>query len=384
MPNFAASDFVEYPALCFMESAAKVPSSEDRGDRFNRFAASLLVLLSEHTRRAPAPAIHCRGIMRAIIQDGYGSADVLRLQDIDVPAIGENGVLVRVRAASVNAADCHLLRLPPAFRRIMGLHGPQAAIRGFDVAGHVERVGTRVTRFRPGDEVFGHAPGSFAEFASARDDRLVPMPLGLTFGQAAALPVAGTTALQGLRDKAGVRRGQRVLIHGAGGGVGTFAVQIARYLGAHVTAVTSTRNMDLVRSLGPDDIIDYTREDFSRREQRYDVFLDIAATRSLNDCRRVLAPGGTLVIAGAPKGGSLAAIARMLSVIVVSRFVSQRIVSFMGKVRQDDLLVLKALAEAGRVVPLIDRAYSLSEVPDAMRYVASGRARAKVIITVEG
>jgi NADPH:quinone reductase-like Zn-dependent oxidoreductase len=239
-----------------------------------------------------------------------------------------------------------------------------------------------VTRFKPGDEVFGVAHGTLAEYASAREDRLAPKPRRLTFGQAAALPVAGITALQGLRDKAHVQRGQRVLIHGAGGGVGTFAVQVARALGAHVTAVTSTRNVDLVRSIGPDEVIDYTQEDFTRRGSRYDVFFDVAATRSLGDCLRVLAPNGTFVGAGAAKGDSLAVLTRVLALLALSRFVSQRIVSFMARVRYDDLVVLTELVEAGTLSPLIDREYSLAEVPDAIRYLAGGHARAKVVIHV--
>jgi NADPH:quinone reductase-like Zn-dependent oxidoreductase len=287
-----------------------------------------------------------------------------------------------VRAASVNAADCHFLRMPLPARLILGLRRPKVPVRGFDLAGQVEAVGEKVTRFKPGDEVFGTAPGTFAEYASTREDRLAPKPRRLSFGQAAAVPVAGVTALQGLRDKANLQRGQRVLIYGAGGGVGTFAVQVAKALGAHVTAVTSTRNLGLIRSLGPDQLIDYTQEDVTRSGQRYDVFFDIAATRSLGECRRVLAPNGTFVGAGAAKGSPVAVLTRLLALLALSRFVSQRMVSFVAKVGSDDLVVLAELIEAGKLSPVIDREYSLSEVPDAMRYVASGGARAKVIINV--
>jgi len=320
--------------------------------------------------------------MKAIVQEGYGSPDVLHLREIATPIVADDSVLVRVRAASVNAADCHLLRLPLPARLILGLRSPKAPVRGFDLSGHVEAVGGNVTRFKPGDEVFGRAPGTFAEFASAREDRLAPKPRRLTFGQAAAVPVAGSTALLGLRDHGHVLRGQHVLICGAGGGVGTFAVQIAKALGAYVTAVTCTRNVDLIRSIGPDEVIDYTQEDFTQRGRRYDVFFDIAANRSLGDCRRVLAPNGTFVGAGAAKGDSIAVLTRLLALLALSRFASQRIVSFMAKVCYEDLVVLTELIESEKVSPVIDREYSLSEVPDAMRYVAGGHARAKVVINV--
>ena len=331
---------------------------------------------------APVVAANPKRTMRAIVQDGYGSPDVLQLREIDRPVVADDRVLVRVRAASVNAADCHVIHLPLPARVLFGLRKPKVPVRGFDLSGHVEAVGKSVTRFKPGDEVFGHASGTFAEYASAREDRLVTKPRGLTFEQAAAVPVAGTTALQGLRDKAGVRPGQHVLIYGAGGGVGTFAVQVAKALGAHVTAVTSTRNLDLIRSLGPDEVIDYMRDDFTSPGKRYDVFLDIAANRSLSACRRVLAPNGTFVVAGAAKGGTGAVLRRMFAAFALSRFVSQRIVTFMARVCLEDLAVLKELIEAGTLSPVIDRTYSLRQVPDAVRYLAGGHARAKVVINV--
>jgi len=320
--------------------------------------------------------------MRAVVQDGYGSPDVLHLREIERPVVTDDRVLVAVRAASVNAADCHLLRVSLPARVVLGLRAPKAPVRGLDLSGHVEAVGEKVTRFKPGDEVLGAARGTFAEYASATEDRLVAKPPWLTFEQAAALPVAGVTALQGLRDKAHVQPGQRVLIHGAGGGVGTFAVQIAKALGAHVTAVTGTRNVDLIRSIRPDEVMDYTRDDFAERGQRYDVFFDIAATRSLRACLGVLEPRGTFVGAGAAKGSVVAVLTRLLASLAVSHVVSQRVVPFMARVSHDDLAVLVGLIEAGKLLPVIDRAYALSEVPDAMRYVAGGHARAKVVITI--
>jgi NADPH:quinone reductase-like Zn-dependent oxidoreductase len=322
--------------------------------------------------------------MRAIVQEGYGSADVLHLREIDKPIVADDHVLVAVRGASVNAADCHFIHGVLPIRVMAGLRKPKVGVRGVDLAGVVEAIGRNVTRFKPGDEVFGVAPGTFAECASTTEGRLVQKPPQLTFEQAAAVPVAATTALQGLRDKADVQPGQRVLVYGAGGGVGSFAVQIAKAFGAYVTAVTSTRNMDLVRSLGPDELIDYTREDFSGRGQRYDVFFDVAATRPLGECQRVLEPNGTFVIAGAPKGNSVAALAwRLGSTLIRSRFLSQRIVTFLARVGQEDLLVLCELIEAGRLFPAIDRTYQgLGEVPDAVRYVLSGQARAKVVIKI--
>jgi NADPH:quinone reductase-like Zn-dependent oxidoreductase len=318
--------------------------------------------------------------MKAIVQDGYGSPDVLKLREIDIPAVGDDGVLVKVIAASLNAADSHLTQgLPRLIGRL--LSSSRTIVRGFDVAGRVEAVGRNVTRFKTGDEVFGTAHGSCAEYVATSQDRLAPKPRNLTFEQAAALPVAGFTALQGLRDKAHLQPGQRVLIYGAGGGVGTFAVQIAKSLGAHVTAVTSTRNLDLVRSIGADEVIDYTREDFARRGERYDVLFDIGANRSFTDCRRVLAPSGTLVLAGAPKG-IRAIVTRLLMAQLLSRIGGRRIGSFLARTRHEDLVALKELAEAGKLSPVIDRRYPLSEVPDAVRYVGTGQARGKVVISI--
>jgi len=322
--------------------------------------------------------------MKAIVQEGSGSADVLHLREIDRPELPDDRVLVRVRAASVNALDWHTVhggRLVSAVGFL--LRQPTFPIRGADLSGHVEAVGKNVTRLRPGDAVFGTARGTFAEFTIAREDRLVLKPPQLSFAQAGAMGVAALTALQGLRDRGQVAPGTRVLIHGAGGGVGTFAVQIAKALGGHVTAVTSTRNLELVRSLGPDEAIDYTNEDFTRHPERYDVIFDVAATRSFADCRRVLRPNGKIVLTGAAKGGMVRTLSRALAGIVRSRYFGSRwLVPFLATVTYEDLIVLKELVEAGKVCPVIDREYTLSEAAEAVRYVGTGQARAKVVITV--
>jgi NADPH:quinone reductase-like Zn-dependent oxidoreductase len=321
--------------------------------------------------------------VKAIVQDGYGSADVLQLREIDKPVVTEGGVLVRVRAASVNALDWHSVHGGKMIRVVSALmRQPEQPVRGVDVAGEVEAVGAGVTRFAPGDEVFGGAPAAFAEYALARESALVLKPRNLSFEQAAAIGVAGRTALQGLRDKAKVEPGQRVLISGAGGGVGTFAVQIAKALGAHVTALTSTRNLELIRSLGPDEVIDYTQEDFTRRGERYDVVFDVAANRSVADLRRVLTPNGTLVLVGADKRGGLAIFTRIAAAFTRSRLLRQRIVFYVAKATQEDLVVLKDMIEAGTLSPAIDRTYPLAEGADAVRYLGSGQARAKVVITM--
>jgi NADPH:quinone reductase-like Zn-dependent oxidoreductase len=321
--------------------------------------------------------------MKAIVQDGYGSADVLHLREIDKPVVTEGRVLLRVRAASVNALDWHSVHGGKMIQTVSKLmRQPEQPVRGVDVAGQVEAVGAGVTRFAPGDEVFGGAPAAFAEYATARETGLVLKPHNLSFEQAAAVGVAGVTALQGLRDKAELKPGQRVLICGAGGGVGTFAVQIAKALGAHVTAVTSTRNLDLVRTLGADEVIDYTHEDFTRRTDRYDAVFDVAANRSLSDMRSVLKPNGTLVLAGADRRGGAAIFTRIISAFARSRVLRQRIVFYVANSNQEDLLVLKELIETGKVCPAIDRTYPLTDGAEAVRYLGSGQARAKVVITM--
>jgi NADPH:quinone reductase-like Zn-dependent oxidoreductase len=332
--------------------------------------------------------------MKAIVQDRYGSPDMLELRDIDVPVPADNEVLVRIHAASVNARDWHIMRGDPYLARlmvpaVMGLRaGPKAKMRGSDFAGRVEAVGRDVRRFRPGDEVYGdvgYTGGAFAEYVCAPENVVEPKPTNLTYEQAAALPLAGITALVGLQDAGRVRPGQQLLINGASGGVGTFAVQIAKSFGANVTAVCRTRNVDLVRSLGADQVIDYTRDDFSRNGMRYDVVFDLVANRSLTDLRRALTPTGTLVLSGGgvSDGVSLAGpMGLSIKAMVVSRFISQRLVQLVPEENSENLAALRELAEAGKLTPVIDRTYPLSEVPDAIRYVEVEHARAKVVITV--
>ena len=321
--------------------------------------------------------------MKAIVQDRYGTADVLELKDIDEPVVGDDDVLLRVLAASAFIGDWHIMAgLPYLGRLVIGLRAPKARVRGQDVAGRVEAVGERVTRFQPGDEVFGTCHGSFAEYATARPDKIAPKPANLTFEQAATVPSTGTTALQGLRNIRKVQPGHKVLIIGAAGGVGSFAVQIAKAFGAHVTGVCSTTKVDLVRSIGADDVIDYTRDDFAEKGPRYDLILDTAGNRSVSHLRRGLAPRGTLVIGGGEGGGRWFGVGRQLRALMLSPFVSQRLGTFIAKQNGEDLLVLKELIEAGKVTPVIGKTYPLSEVPDAIRYLEQGHARGKVVITV--
>lgn len=324
--------------------------------------------------------------MLAIVQDTYGSAEVLELRDIDKPAIGDDEVLVRVRAAGVNPADWAVMSgLPYIARPVYGMRKPKNAVRGTDVAGQVEAVGTGVTRFRPGDEVFGWCVGACAEYASASEDALALKPATLTFEQAAAVPMAGLVAFQALRDHGNVQAGQTVLINGASGGIGTFAVQIAKSLGAHVTGVCSTRNMDMVRSIGADHVIDYTAEDFTRSGQRYDFILDNVANHSLSDLRRAVTPTGALV----PNGGGFdnrwfASGGRVIRANVLKRSSDHRLRPFLLSPNLQDLVALKELIEAGKITPVMDRTYPLSETPQAIGHVGEGHARGKVAITVEG
>jgi NADPH:quinone reductase-like Zn-dependent oxidoreductase len=323
--------------------------------------------------------------MKAIIQDRYGSPDVLQLREIDRPVVGDDEVLIRVHAAGIDQGVWHLMAGLPYLVRIagFGLRAPKNPVRGLDVAGRVEAVGENVTEFQPGDEVFGTCNGSFAEYACARADRLAPKPANLTFEQAAAVPISGYAALQAVRDQGKVRPGQRVLIIGAGGGVGTFAVQLAKAFGAEVTGVASTTKTELVRSIGADHVIDYTREDFADGSNRYDVILDIAGNRSLSHLRRALAPEGTLVIVGGEGGGKwLGGIDRQLRAHVLSAFVRQKMGTWISKERPEDLEELRELLEAGKLMPIVDRTFPLSEVPEAIRYLREGRARGKVVIVV--
>ena len=332
----------------------------------------------------PTLAGEAKQTMRAIVQEGYGSGDVLTRRVIGRPALSDGAVLVRVRASSVNALDWHSVHGGLMIRAVSTLmRQKDEPVRGVDVAGVVEAVGPNVTRFGPGDEVFGGAPAAFAEYALAREDRLALKPRNVSFEQAAAVGVAGRTALQSLRDHAQVKPGQRVLVNGAGGGVGTFAVQIAKALGARVTAVTGARNLEVVRALGADEVVDYTKEDFVRRGERYDAILDVAANRSLSDLRRALSPNGILVLVGADKRGGTAIFTRIASAFLRSRLLKQRIVFFVAKPDLEDLSVLKELIEAGKVCPAIDRTFPLSEGAEAVRYLGTGQARAKVVITID-
>ena len=327
--------------------------------------------------------------MKAVRYHRYGGPDVLELQEVDTPAAGDGEVLVRIRAASVNPLDWHFMRGAPYLVRAMaGLSRPKpsASRLGADMAGTVEAVGQNVTGFQPGDEVFGglEERGTLAEYISVRADAVVlQKPAGLTFEQAAAVPVAAFTALQALRDKGRVQSGQKVLINGASGGVGTFAVQIAKALGAEVTGVCSTANVGMVASIGADHVVDYTREDFTRAERRYDLLIDIAGNRSLAETRRVLAPKGALVLVGGPnKGRWIGPFGRTIRMLLQSPAVSQRMVSFLAHQNRDDLAVLRELLDAGKVTPVIDRAYRLNQVAEAVRYLETGHARGKVVITV--
>jgi NADPH:quinone reductase-like Zn-dependent oxidoreductase len=323
--------------------------------------------------------------LKAIVRDTYGSPDVLELRDIDIPEIEDEEVLVRVHAAGVGRDVWHVMTGLPYPIRLAGygLRAPKNPIIGSDVAGVVEAVGKDVTRFQPGYEVFGIGMGSYAEYVCAREDKLAPRPANLTFEQAAVVAISGLTALQGLRDHGRLEPGQEVLIIGASGGVGTFAVQIAKALGAEVTGVCSTTKVDMVRSIGADHVIDYTREDFAEGDQRYDLILDIGGNSSLSRLRRALAPKGTLVIVGGEGGGRwLGGTDRQIRALMLSRFVGQKLGTFISSENHEDMIVLKDLIESGKLTPVIDRTYLLSEVPEAIRYLEEGHARGKVLITV--
>jgi NADPH:quinone reductase-like Zn-dependent oxidoreductase len=323
--------------------------------------------------------------MKAIVLDRYGTADVLQLDEVPTPVAGDGEVLVRVRASSVNPYDWHFLTgLPKLFRPTFGFPGPKHHILGADLAGQVEAVGKAVTRFHPGDEVYGiTVAGAYAEYAAIAEAVLVPKPAGLTFEQAAALPMAGITALQGIRDKGQVAPGQRVLINGASGGVGTMAVQIAKSLGAEVTGVCSTANVDLVRSLGADHVVDYTRDDFTTGPQHYQFIFDTVGNRSLAEYRRALEPKGIYLASyGQPEHLWLGPIGILARMALLSPFVSQKMITFTSRPSTADLLALTALVEAGSLAPVVDRAYPLAEVPDAFRYLERWHARGKVVITI--
>jgi NADPH:quinone reductase-like Zn-dependent oxidoreductase len=321
----------------------------------------------------------------------YGPLDVVEVNSLDKPVPRDNEVLIKVRAASVNPLDWKTMTGGPYIVRILlGLRKPKIKQLGVDVAGQVEAVGRNVTQFKPGDAVFGTCRGAFAEYActcqSAKlmKSALVMKPDNVTFEQAAAAPVAALTALQGLRDKGRIQPGQKVLINGAAGGVGTFAVQIAKSFGTDVTGVCSTRNVDMVRSIGADRVIDYTQEDFTKGEQRYDLLFDNVGNHSLSACRRVLNPKGILIMVGAPNDVRVIdLLARLIGALVLSPFVSQKLITFIARSNEEDLTIVGELMATGKVTPVIDRRYSLSEIPEALRYLEEGHARGKVAITLE-
>lgn len=317
--------------------------------------------------------------MKAIVGATYGSPDVLELREIGKPEAGDGEVLVRVRAAGVERGAWHLVTgLPYITRLVFGLRAPKNPVPGMDVAGVVEEVGGGVTRFRPGDEVFGIGKGTFAEYALVREEKLAPKPANLNFEEASTVAISGLTALQGLRDHGRIEPGQEVLIIGASGGVGTFAVQIARALGARVTGVCGPAKLAMVRSLGADRVIDYSREDFAGGEARYDVILDIAGSSSLARLRSALTPQGTLVLVGGEEGGRwLGVVARLLRARLLSPFVSQKLRTFISSENREDMMVLKELIESGKLAPVLDRTYPLAEASEALRYLEEGRARGK-------
>ena len=336
-----------------------------------------LALVSDSPGESP-PAT----TMKALVQEEYGGPDKLELRDIPTPEVGDDDVLVRVRAASLNALDWRVMRGHPYVVRMDEGWRRPSPIRGIDLAGEVEAVGKNVTQFQPGDQVYGERSGALAEYLVAKEERLARKPANLTFEEAAAVPLAALTALQGLRDKAHVEPGQKVLINGAGGGVGTFSVQIARWLGAEVTAVCGPDKVEMIQSLGADLVIDYSREDFTRAGKRYDVLFDIGGTRPLRRCKRVLTPNGRLIFVGMPSFRFGLPLLKVVRGILGSRFSDRKALGFIATHSQDDLNLLTELIEAGEVTPVVDRTYPLSEAPAAIRYVEQNRAKGKVVITI--
>ncbi len=333
-------------------------------------------------KEVSAPVPSHAGTMRAWLRDRYGPVEVLQLREVPFPPFrDENESLIRVLATSVNPADRHNLKLPFLFRKGRGFLKPRSPETGLDLAGRVEVVGKGVTEFHVGDEVFGVGRGSFGEYAISDKIELAPKPSNLTFEQAAAIPIAGVTALQGLRDKAQVRPGQRVLINGASGGVGTFAVQIAMALGAEVSCVCSPQNVERNKSLGATRVFDYTREDFTKSGERYDVIFDTQLNHSLGAYRRVLNPHGMLLMVGAGTGSVGSVLPRMLKAMLGSRFVGPKTKFFVASVRTADLMALKEMVESGKVTPVVDRRYPLSQLPDAIRYLIDGHARGKIVVS---
>lgn len=322
--------------------------------------------------------------MKAIVYHRYGPPDVLQIEEIEKPAPGDKEVLIKIHAASVNPLDWHFMRGTPYVVRAVktGLWKPKVARLGVDVAGRVEAVGSGVSLFKPGDEVFGVCHGAFAEYVCTSESLLEIKPDRATFDQAAAVPVAAITALQSLRDKGDIQPGKTVLVNGASGGVGTFGVQIAKAFGAEVTAVCSTRNMEMVRSLGADRIIDYTSEDFTTSGKHYDLILDCVGNHSLSTCRRILKPDGICVMAGGPSGRWKMGLTGAIRAKILSQFGSRKLVGILARIKRADFTTLRDLISAGKVTPAIDRSYSLSHVPDAIRYLEEGHARGKIVIAV--
>lgn len=349
----------------------------------------LAVVLSHDSPCATAPALRAGATsMQAITYRCYGSPDVLKLESVEKPVPSDNQVLVKVHAASVNPLDWHYLHGTPYFMRLgSGIGTPENSRLGVDFAGTVEAVGANVKKFKPGDEVFGGRTGAFGEYVTVREDRAIAAkPANITFEQAAAVPVAAITALQALRDKGGIQAGQKVLINGASGGVGTFAVQIAKSFGAEVTGVCSTKNLDLVRKLGADHVVDYTKEDVTAGAERYDLIIDMVGTHSLLDYRRVLTEHGRFVAvggAGGPNDGKwLQVLATPIGALLLSPFVSQKFGVMLAELEPKDLAILAELMQTGKVTPVVDRAYKLGDVPEAIRYLEKGHARGKVVIDV--
>ena len=322
-------------------------------------------------------------LMKAIVHDRYGSYDGLSVRDIETPVIGDDEVLVRVHAAGLHVGDCFGVKGTPLLMRVAtGLFKPKYGVPGFDVAGQVEAVGGNVDQFQPGDEVYGACDGACAEYVRVKKDKLVLKPASLTFEEAAVIPTSGLAALHALRDVGSVRPGQNVLINGASGGVGTFAVQIAKSLGAEVTGVCSTKNVEMVRSIGADHVIDYTKEDFTTSGRQYDVIFDNVENRSLANIRRALTPGGTLILNSGTGAKGLGMFIRLVKPLVVSPFVQQSLRRYLSVANQEDLAVLSDLVESGKLKPVIDRTYSLPETPAALEYIEGGHVSGKVVVSV--
>ena len=346
---------------------------------------SLAVALSHTSPCGPGPSLAPAQPMRAAVHRCYGSPDVVRIETLAKPIPADHELLIRVQASSVNPYDWHMMSGEPyLLRPSSGWGAPQDISLGKDFAGTVEAVGKLVTGFKPGDEVFGLGSGAFAQYLRSPDSTVVMKPANVTFDEAAAVPIAGLTALQGLRDQGQLRSGQKVLINGAGGGVGTFAVQIAKALGAEVTAVTNSGSLELVRSIGADHVIDYTHEDFTLRPEQYNLILDLAGNHPLSAYRRVLTPDGTYVIAGdTSKGRWTGPVASLGKTLVVAKFVKQKLVAFIADINQADLATLADMLQTGKVKPVIDRRYPLEQIAAAIRYQQTGHARGKVVVTVD-